>query len=213
MNEPKGGSDMKVWLGIAIGALALVGTAAEARQSAPPAQGAEQTPAQRQIAAQLAAPKLDPRATVTALDLTKTPLRDILGGIAQAAGITLRFDSAVTKALDAPATVHLSNSTAEEALHHVLDAHALAFNVIGRSTVVIYPDTPASREQYAYSVRAFTIVHADVSSLIQTVNQALTGNVDGVVLVMDREARTVYVRATPDRMAEIARLIAANDKK
>ncbi len=70
-----------------------------------------QSPGQRQADAQLAAPKLDGQ-PIVAIDLTATPVRDILAAIAKVGGITLRSDSAVAN-LDSLSGVTLSNATVE----------------------------------------------------------------------------------------------------
>jgi len=134
--------------------------------SVPVVAGAQaQSPQQRQAAAQLAEPKLDSNAIVAALDLTATPLKDVVAAIAKAGGITVRYHSGVTN-LDAVSAVKLSNAKVEDALHTALDPKGLAFKVTGAKSVFIYPDTPANREKYPESVRTFPIAKADVDILV-----------------------------------------------
>ena len=169
---------------------------------------------QRQAAAQLAEPKLDSNAIVAALDLTATPLKDVVAAIAKAGGITVRYHSGVTN-LDAVSAVKLSNAKVEDALHTALDPKGLAFKVTGEKSVFIYPDTPANREKYTESIRTFPIAKADVDILVQMLNQAAGPfGADDLrpTFVSLNESRTISVRATPDIMARIAKLIADNDK-
>jgi len=172
-----------------------------------------QSPAQRTAEAQLASPKLDSTTTVTGLELTATPLRDIVGAVAKAGGITVRFHSAVTN-LDALSSVKLPNTTVEDALRSVLDPQALAFKATSAKSVFIYPNTPENREKYTESVRAFAIVKADLIAMTNALNRALTVAADDLrpTIVTDRAARTITARATPDMMARIAKVIADNDK-
>ena len=172
-----------------------------------------QSPEQRTADAQLAAPKLDSSVTITGLDLTATPLKEIVETIAKAGGITVRYHSAVTN-LDTPSAVKLSNAKVEDALRTVLDPKALAFKATGAKSIFVYPDTPANREKYSDSVRTFTIVKADLIVLVTTVNRSLTVGADDLrpTIVSMREPRTITVRATPDTMAKIAKVIADNDK-
>jgi len=170
---------------------------------------------QRQAAAQLAAPKLDTSRTIVSLELSPMPLRDIVETIARAGGVTVRYHSAVTK-LDTPSVVKLTDSKVEDGLRTVLDPKSLTFAVTGAKSVFVYPNTPENREKYTDSVKTFPIAKANVNTLGQTLNQALTGafGADDLrpTIVTNGDARTIAVRATPDVMAKIAKIIADNDK-
>ena len=171
---------------------------------------------QRMVDLQLATPKLDPNAMVT-IDLTSTPVRDIIDTVAKAGGITVRYHTGVTN-LDAPAAAKVSNTTIQEALQTVLTPRGLAFAVTGAKSVFIYPGTDENRAKYASAVRTFSVANANVASLSQTLNQALGSGVLGPddlrpTIVTLKSSRTIYVRATPDVMAKVAKLIADADKR
>src|SRR5678815_1997000 len=168
---------------------------------------------QRTIDAQLAAPALDSRAIVAELDMKAVPLGDVIAAIAKFSGITVRYHSAVTN-LDAPTVVKLSNTAAGDALQIVLRPKALAFKATSARSVFIYPDTPENRAKYTESVRTFAIVTADVMALTTILNRAITPTADDLrpTIVSVRDSRTIHVRATPDMMARIAKVIADNDK-
>jgi hypothetical protein len=170
-----------------------------------------QSPEQRMVDAQLAAPKLV-EGPVN-LDLAATPLKDVVAAIAQAGGIAVRYHSAVA-GLDAVAAVKLANSTVADALKTALAGRAMNFKVTGTKSVFIYPDTPANREKYTDAVRTFPIARANVSTLMQLLNGALTTGADDLrpTIVSMKEPPTITVRATPDMMTKIAKLIADNDK-
>ena len=175
------------------------------------------TPQEReQIDRQMAPRKLDPKLIVSSLELQARPLKEVLDAIAKAARITVAYDSAVTN-LDAPTSVKLANVSAEEALQTALAGKGLTFKVGGFKSVLVHPDTPAGREKYAESVRTFSIVHANVNALIQALNNtpSMAANPNGLrpVAVAMSSSRTITVKATADKMAEIAAFITANDKK
>ena len=171
---------------------------------------------QRMVDAQLAIPKLDPNAMVT-VDLSSTPVRDIIETVAKAGGITVRYHSGVAN-LDASADVKLSNATIQDALQTVLTPRGLAFAVTSAKSVFIYPGTAENRAKYASAVRTFSVANANVSSLSQILNQSLGNGVLGPddlrpTIVTLNSSRTIYVRATPEVMAKVAKLIADADKR
>jgi len=171
---------------------------------------------QRMVDAQLAIPKLDPNKIVT-VDLTATPVADIIETVAKAGGITVRYHSGVTN-LDASAAVKLSDATIQDALQNVLTLRGLAFTVTSAKSVFIYPGTAENRAKYASAVRTFSVANANVSSLSQILNQGLGNGVLGPddlrpTIVTLNSSRTIYVRATPEVMAKVAKLIADADKR
>jgi len=202
-------------IAMTLGALVLVAASVGAQQPPPPAPMLTgPVPAARQASEDLLAiPKLDPKAIIASLDLT-APLGSILDAISEASGVNLSFDADV-KDLRERTTVKLSNSTAEAALELVLKPRGLAFKAILPKAALVYPDTPEGRAKYTDVVRTFTIAHADVGSLTQLLNKTFTTTVRGSprpVIVANRESRTISVRTNAAVMAEIARLIAENDK-
>lgn len=163
---------------------------------------------------QLAVAPLDSSRTIASLELTGTPFRDIVETVAKAFGITVRYHSAVPS-LDMPSAVKLSSAKVEDALRTVLDPKALSFKVLGARSIFIYPNTPENSAKYTDSRKTFTIVKADLNLLVTTLNQALTQfGTDELrpVIVSDRASRTIIVRATPEVMARVSKVIADNDK-
>ena len=171
---------------------------------------------QRTIEAQLArftSVRLDPVARVGSLDLRDRPLREIIDAVAKAGGITVRYDSEMT-GLDTPSTFTGSDETVEDALRAVLKSGGLTFQPLAAKRVFIYTDTPANREKYTTSNRAFPVTKADPTMLAQQLNRALRSPtaVFQPVLFPVPDSRTILVHATLDRMAWIAAWIADNDK-
>ena len=79
----------------------------------------------------------------------------------------------------------------------------------------MYTDTPANRQKYAETVRIFQIKNGDLARITQMLmlQPALSGS-DGIppIIVTGSASRTITVRATADKMDEIEKFIAANDK-
>ena len=163
----------------------------------------------------MAAPKLDPRAIVTTLELAGTSVGDAVRAIAKFGDINVRYHSAVT-GLDASATAKkFANTSVEDALSLTLRAKALTFKATGSKSVFVYPDTAGNREKYTESVRTFPIAKADVAALTTILNKSLSSmGADELrpTIVSLRDSRTVIARATPDMMTRIAKVIADNDK-
>jgi hypothetical protein len=204
---------------IALVALSVLMTSVYAQQTATttsPIPLAGLTASEREIAEKiLPIPKLDPKAVVASLEVT-APVRFVLGAIANASGVNLRFDPTVPEAeLNRSSTVKLSNATAEEAFGQALKSHPLAFKAIVPNSAIIYPDTPEGRAKYVESIRTFTIAHADVGALAMLLNKTFTTGQVGTarpIILPVRESHTISVRATGPVMDAVARMIAENDK-
>jgi len=171
---------------------------------------------QRTVEAQLArvaSVRLDPLARVGSLDLRDKPLREIIDAVAKAGGITVRYAPELTS-LDTPSTFTASDETVENALLTVLKSNGLTFQALSAKRAFIYPDTPANREKYTASHRAFALAKADPVILAQQLNRALRSpsEVFQPLILTVRDSRTIIVHATPERMAWIATWIAENDK-
>ena len=168
---------------------------------------------QQLVDAQFAPAKLNSGATVASVELRATPLRQILDAIATAAGITIRYDSGIAS-LDSPADASLSKVDADVALRRTLEPQKLTFKVTGAKSVFVFADTPANREKFTEAIRVFAIANADMMTVTTALNRAM-GKPEGLrpAFVTLAESRKLVVKATPDKMAEIAKVIAANDKK
>jgi hypothetical protein len=134
--------------------------------------------------------------------------------MARAGGFTLRYAQGMEGRLQIPVTVTLPDGTIEDSLRAVLAGHALTFRAMGPRTAFIYPDTPASRDKYTASVRAFPLAKAESQRLMNDLNGLLKPTFDGframVLTVSDQ--RTLVVYAVPEQMTWIAAWIAQNDK-
>jgi general secretion pathway protein D len=146
------------------------------------------------------------------VQFNNSSLRDILNVIGATTGINVTFDQAF---VDKAYTVDLNGVTIEEALQQVLSANQYYYKVLNPRTIIIIPDQPAKHTQYDDLVlRVFFISHADATELAQTVNTIMRiPQLPSPPMVMpNKTANTITVRATAPVMEVIDRLIKANDK-
>jgi type II secretory pathway component GspD/PulD (secretin) len=166
----------------------------------------------REAARQAGPPPLFNLKTVLpAIRFTNASLRDILNSIGMGAGINVTYDNTFT---DRTYSVQMDNVTLEEALNQILTANQLFFKVVNPRTVMVIPDNPAKRNQYEEQViRTFFISHADATELAQTINSVI--RVGGAqvqpMVVANKTANTVTIRATTAVASVIEKMIEAND--
>jgi general secretion pathway protein D len=142
----------------------------------------------------------------------QSSLRDILNFIASASGINITYDAAY---VDKPYSVTLDGVTVEEALHQVLSANQYYYKVVNPRTIIVIPDQPQKHQQYDDLVlKVFYISHADATELAQLVNSVMRIPAMPVqpMVMPNKTANTITVRATAPVMDVFERLIRANDK-
>jgi general secretion pathway protein D len=140
-------------------------------------------------------------------------LRDILNFIGTASGININYDQQFQEKSYGP--VNLDGVTLEEALNQVLSANQYYYKVTGPRTIIVIPDQPAKHQQYDDLVmRVFYINHADATELSQLVNSLMRIPQMPVppMVMPNKTANTITVRATAPVMDVTERLIRANDR-
>jgi general secretion pathway protein D len=169
----------------------------------------------RAQAARLNAPPLLNPASREPLRLNfgqQASLRDILNFIGTASGINITYDAGV---VDKPYSINLEGVTVEEALQQVLSANQYYYKVVNPRTIIIIPDQPAKHQQYDELVmKVFYISHAEVtelSQLLQSLMRIPQMPVQPMVMP-NKAANTITVRATAPVMDVFERLIRANDR-
>ena len=139
-------------------------------------------------------------------------LRDILNFIGTASGINITYDSQFQ---DKAYSVTLDGVTLEQALDQVLSANQYYYKVTGPKTIIIIPDQPQKHQQYDdLVVKVFYINHADATELASLVNSVMRIPQMAVqpVMMPNKTANTITVRATASVMSVIERVVEANDK-
>jgi general secretion pathway protein D len=142
----------------------------------------------------------------------QSSLRDIINFIGTASGINITYDAGY---VDKPYSVNLDGVTVEEALQQVLSANQYYYKVVNPRTILIIPDQPAKHQQYDELVlKVFFISHADATELSQLVNSVMRIPQMAVqpMVMPNKAANTITVRATAPVMEVFERLIRANDR-
>jgi hypothetical protein len=172
------------------------------------------TSSPRPIDALLELPRLDPAVRIGSLKRQSTPVGVVMDAVVSTTRLTVHYEQSVPE-LDKICSVELSNASLDEALQAVLGANAIAYTVLGAKQVFVYSNTPANLEKYSWSVRAFQILHADPQALAAMANRQFVISSSGIrpiIVVAAAPARVINVRATGEKMALIAKLIADNDR-
>jgi len=176
-------------------------------------QSAAATNTPRPIEALLEIPRLDPAIRIASLKRQSTPVSVVTDAVVSTTRVTINYDQSVPE-LDKLCSVNLMDASLEDALQAVLRANAIAYTVLTPKQVFVYSDTPANREKFSWSVRAFEVQHADPAALVSLLYKQLL-NAPGnrpIIIAPEKPSRTIKVRAFGEKMAIIAKLIADNDK-
>src|SRR5262245_59694641 len=140
-------------------------------------------------------------------------LRDIINFIGTTTGININYDA---QFVDKPyGPVNLDGVTIEEALNQVLSANQYYYKVTSPKTIIIIPDQPAKHQQYDDLVlKVFFINHADATELASLVNSIMRIPQMAVqpMVMPNKAANTITIRATAPVMDVFERLIRANDR-
>jgi type II secretory pathway component GspD/PulD (secretin) len=140
-----------------------------------------------------------------------TGLREILNSIGMTSGVNVTYDNTFQ---DRMYSVQLDNVTLEEALNQILAANQLFYKVVSPRSIIVVPDNVQKRGQYEeQAIRTFPVSHADATELAQLINTIIRvggGQVQPMV-VANKTANTVTVRATTNVMAIIERIVEQND--
>lgn len=143
---------------------------------------------------------------------TNASIRDILNFIATAAGINITFDPGFQ---DRAYTVQLEGVTLEQALQQILTVNNLFYKVLNQRTIIVVPETPANRAKYDEQViQTFYLSHADATEMAQLLTNItrIAGIAVQPVIIANRAANTLTVRATAPMVAIIGQVITGNDK-
>jgi type II secretory pathway component GspD/PulD (secretin) len=167
----------------------------------------------RQEAARQAAPQplFNLTTVLPGIRFNNTGLREILNSIGMTSGVNVTYDNTFQ---DRQYTVQLDNVTLEEALNQILAANQLFYKVVSPRSIIVVPDNVQKRGQYEeQAIRTFPVSHADATELAQLINTIIRvggGQVQPMV-VANKTANTVTVRATTNVMAIIERIVEQND--
>jgi general secretion pathway protein D len=132
--------------------------------------------------------------------------QDIYTALGKIGGVNVVFDPLFRSQ---PITLDLTGASLEEALRSLSNASRTFYRVTSPRTITVIPDTPAKRREYEEEiVQTFYLSNADLketSDLLRIV-------VDARRVSTITATNAITIRDTPDRIAAVGRIIAANDK-
>jgi type II secretory pathway component GspD/PulD (secretin) len=166
----------------------------------------------REQARQGPAPLIGLRERLRGLNFANSSVRDILSFIGSSAGIRITYDQAFQ---DKAYSIELEDVTVEEALQQIMSANQLFYKVVNPKTIIVINDRADKRQQYEEMVvRVFYVSHADaqeLSTLVTTLMRVPQMPVAPVIMA-NKTANTITVRATAQIADIIERVIRSNDK-
>ena len=160
-----------------------------------------------------AAPLLNPASRAPFdLNFKQSSLRDILTFLSNATGINVIYDASFQ---DRPVTIQLQGSV-EQALNTLLSSNGLFYTVLDERTIVVAQDSAPNRLKYERQVAmTLPISYADATEIAQMLT-AITRTTTGVtippVIIPNKTANTITVRATQPVIEVIQALVLSNDK-
>ena len=166
----------------------------------------------REQARQGPPPLLGLRERLKGLNFQNASVRDILSLIGNNAGIRITYDQAFQ---DKAYSIELEDVTVEEALQQIMSANQLFYKVVNPKTIIVVNDRADKRQQYdEMVVRVFYVSHADAQELSQMVTTIMRVPQMPVapVIMANKTANTITVRATAQVADIIERIIRSNDK-
>lgn len=143
--------------------------------------------------------------TVT-LEFRDTPLRNVFDMISRQSSINFVFDKDVR--LDTKATLFARNTTVADAINMLLTTGQLSKKVMGPTTLLIYPDTPAKQKQYQeLMVKSFYLGNADAKSIMAMLRMLIKSR----DMYVDERLNQLVIRDTPDAIRLAEKIIATQD--
>jgi len=157
------------------------------------------------------APLFNLTTVLPGIRFNNTGLREILNSIGMTSGVNVTYDNTFQ---DRMYTVQLDNVTLEDALAQILAANQLFYKVVSPRSIIVVPDNVQKRGQYEeQAIRTFPLSHTDATEMAQLINTIIRvggGQVQPMV-VGNKTANTITVRATTNVMNIIERIVDSND--
>jgi len=165
----------------------------------------EKRDAQRQAREEELAARAAFKRPVT-LQFRDTPLRMVFEAIARAGKINVIVDREVKN--DARATIFVKDASIEDTLDVILIQNQLEKRVLNSNTLLIYPATAARQKELSeLKVRSFQLSNIEAAFMANIV-KTMVKTKD---IVTDPKSNVMVVRDTPEAVALVERLVAAND--
>ncbi|MDQ3169406.1 MAG: hypothetical protein M3Q55_04585, partial [Acidobacteriota bacterium] len=173
-----------------------------------------------QIRGEQAAASISLNQRLPRLNFPSATLREVLDFIAATTNVNIVIDptTAAGNELNRPVSLSLADVTVDEALRYLSTLYKLYYKVLDQRTIVVAADTLASRTQYEEnSIQTFYLSHTKVSEVANVLTSMLRGSGTGAAssaptFVANETTNTLSVRATPEIMRIVERIVRTNDR-
>ncbi|MCV2359132.1 general secretion pathway protein GspD [Paucibacter sp. TC2R-5] len=156
----------------------------------------------KQAQTSLALAKLKP----LSIDFKDATIKQVFDVIARSSGLNILFDKDVK--LDQRASISLTNSSVEAAIHYVLLTGQLEQQALDANTILVFPNNAGKLKDYQeLVVKTFVLANANakfVGELIKTMVKSRD-------VVIDEKLNMVILRDSPDAVRLAEKLVALQD--
>ncbi|MFQ5744617.1 MAG: cohesin domain-containing protein [Acidobacteriota bacterium] len=152
-------------------------------------------------------PQLAPQVSgLISLDFRQVPVTEIYRTLARIGGINVLFDPDLS---DEETSFRVDDVTFAQALAMLTAANNNYAKALSANTLLVAPDNPTKRRQYADQVlRTFYLSNADSATIAQMLRALLSAR----LVAENDELNSVTIRDTPEVVKIAERIIDANDK-
>lgn len=173
-----------------------------------------------QIRGEQAAASISLTQRLPRLNFPSATLREVLDFIAATTNVNIVIDptTAAGNELNRTVSLSLADVTVDEALRYLSTLYKLYYKVLDQRTIVVAADTLASRMQYEEnSIQTFYLSHSKVTEVANVLTSMLRGSSTGTAssapsFVSNESTNTLTVRATPEVMRIVERIVRTNDR-
>ncbi|MDH5479709.1 MAG: secretin and TonB N-terminal domain-containing protein, partial [Nitrosomonas sp.] len=140
------------------------------------------------------------------IEFRDTDLKTVFELMAKTAGINFVFDKDVRQ--ESKVSIFVRDNSVEDILNLILMTNQLAYTVLNKNSLMIYPKTPAKQKEYQeLAVRSFHIAHTDVKQMVAMVR----GLVKAKDIYVNEQLNLFIMRDTLEAIRVVERLVALND--
>ncbi len=140
------------------------------------------------------------------MEFRDTDLKTVFELMAKTAGINFVFDKDVRQ--EAKISLFVRDNSVEDILNLILTTNQLAYTVLNKNSLMIYPKTPAKQKEYQeLVVRSFHVAHGDVKQMVAMVR----GLVKAKDIYVNEQLNLFIMRDTLEAIRVVERLVALND--
>lgn len=141
------------------------------------------------------------------IEFKDATIKSVMEVLALTSGINFVLDKDVPG--DKRTSVYLRRSTVEAALNVVMLSNQLDFRVLDSNTILVYPDTPEKQKIFQpLSVKSFFLFNAEAKNIAASLKTML--QLENTVV--DEKLNMVMVRAHPDVLRQVEKVIALHDR-